>query len=79
MALYRGRFDPPGLHHVAVVEALLQRFDRVVIVPFGAIDGRAVDENVAPVYRARLIDLAFGGLGSRWLYSQSRADHHANL
>jgi NAD+ kinase len=65
VALYRGRFDPPGRHHVAVVFALLQRFERVVIVPFGAVDGRAVDENVAPVYRARLIDLAFGGLSSR--------------
>lgn len=65
LALYRGRFDPPGQHHVAVVQALLARFARVVVVPFGAVDGRAVDENVAPVYRARLIDLAFGGLGPR--------------
>jgi NAD kinase/nicotinic acid mononucleotide adenylyltransferase len=65
VALYRGRFDPPGRHHVAVIEALLARFDRIVVVPFGAIDGRAVDENVAPVYRARLIDLAFGSLSSR--------------
>jgi NAD+ kinase len=65
IALYRGRFDPPGLHHVAVVRALLARFDRVVIVPWGAVAERAVDENVSAVYRARLIDLAFGRLDPR--------------
>ncbi len=62
LALYRGRFDPPGNHHLTVIRALLQRFDGVVVVPWGAIDHRAVDENVSPVYRARLIDLAFGRL-----------------
>ncbi len=62
LALYRGRFDPPGNHHLAVIHALLRRFDGVVVVPWGAIDHRAVDENVSPVYRARLIDLAFGRL-----------------
>ncbi len=65
VALYRGRFDPPGHHHVSVVRALLLRFDRVVIVPWGAVADRAVDENVSAVYRARLIDLAFGRLDAR--------------
>jgi NAD+ kinase len=65
VALYRGRFDPPGHHHVSVVRALLLRFDRVVVVPWGAVADRAVDENVSAVYRARLIDLAFGRLDAR--------------
>lgn len=61
-ALYRGRFDPPGLHHVECIEALLQRFDRVVVMPWGPVGKRAIDENVSPVFRARLIDLAFARL-----------------
>jgi NAD kinase len=65
IALYRGRFDPPGLHHVAVLQALLQRFDRVVVVPWGPTRDRAIDENVSPVYRARMIDLAFGRIDPR--------------
>jgi NAD kinase/nicotinic acid mononucleotide adenylyltransferase len=65
VALYRGRFDPPGLHHVAVLRALLQRFDRVVVVPWGPMRDRAIDENVSPVYRARMIDLAFGRIDPR--------------
>lgn len=59
LALYRGRFDPPGLHHVAILQALLQRFDRVVAMPWGPMPARPIDENVNPVYRARMIDLAF--------------------
>ncbi len=61
-ALYRGRFDPPGLHHVECIEALLKRFDRVVVMPWGPVGKRAIDENVSPVFRARLIDLAFARL-----------------
>jgi NAD+ kinase len=64
-ALYRGRFDPPGLHHVAALKALLARFDRVVVVPWGPLPDRPIDENVSPVYRARLIDLAFGRVDPR--------------
>ena len=65
LALYRGRFDPPGLHHIAILRALLQRFDRVVVVPWGPMPDRAIDENVSPVYRARMIDLAFGRIDPR--------------
>ncbi len=65
LALYRARFDPPGLHHVAVLHALLQRFDRVVVMPWGPMPARPIDENVSPVYRARMIDLAFGRIDPR--------------
>lgn len=63
-AVYRGRFDPPGLHHVATIEALLRRFDRVVVMPWGPVGTRAIDENITPVFRARLIDLAFQRLAT---------------
>ncbi len=65
VAVYRGRFDPPGNHHVAAITALLTRFDRVLVAPWGVVNDRAADENVASVYRARLIDLAFSHLDSR--------------
>jgi NAD kinase/nicotinic acid mononucleotide adenylyltransferase len=65
LALYRGRFDPPGLHHVAILRALLARFDRVVLLPWGPMPARPIDENVSPVYRARMIDLAFGRVDPR--------------
>lgn len=58
-AVYRGRFDPPGLHHTKTIEALLLRFDRVVVMPWGPVGNRPIDENITPVHRARLIDLAF--------------------
>ncbi len=65
VALYRGRFDPPGLHHVEVLRALLQQFDAVRVVPWGPLADRPVDENINPVHRARLIDLAFGHVDKR--------------
>ena len=64
-ALYRGRFDPPGLHHVETLKALLTRFDRVVVMPWGPMPDRPIDENVSPPFRARLIDIAFQRLDPR--------------
>ena len=64
-ALYRGRFDPPGLHHIEAVRALLERFDRVVVMPWGPLSDRAIDENIAPAFRALLIDAAMGRLDPR--------------
>jgi NAD kinase/nicotinic acid mononucleotide adenylyltransferase len=64
-ALYRGRFDPPGLHHIQAVQALLERFDHVLIMPWGPMASRPIDENIAPAYRALLIDIAMHGLGPR--------------
>ncbi len=65
VALYRGRFDPPGLHHVEILRALIARFDRVVVMPWGPMPDRPIDENVAPSFRARLIDIAFQRLDPR--------------
>lgn len=65
VVVYRGRFDPPGQHHLATVQALLETFDQVLIVPYGPLAHRAVDENLSPFFRAHLIDLAFGRLGDR--------------
>lgn len=74
-ALYRGRFDPPGLHHVATIRALLERFDRVVVMPWGPMRHRAIDENIAPVFRARLIDLAFARMDPRVVVDLRDIEH----
>ena len=65
VVLYRGRFDPPGQHHVEVLRALLLQFNTVRVVPWGPLADRRVDENVNTVHRARLIDLAFGHVDRR--------------
>ncbi len=65
VALYRGRFNPPGLHHVEGLRALLAQFDRVVVMPWGPMSDRPIDENIAPTFRALLIDVAFQHLDPR--------------
>ncbi|MDP2345934.1 MAG: NAD(+)/NADH kinase [Deltaproteobacteria bacterium] len=74
-ALYRGRFDPPGLHHVETLKALLARFDRVVVMPWGPMPDRPIDENVAPAFRARLIDIAFQRLDPRIVVDLTDIEH----
>ena len=59
LAIYRGRFDPPGIHHREVVDQLLKEFSAVVVCPWGPLPGRRIDENVSPAFRATMIDLAF--------------------
>jgi NAD+ kinase len=59
VALYRGRFDPPGMHHQEVIRALLAAFDKVVVMPWGPQPGRPIDQHIPPVFRAALVDRAF--------------------
>ena len=33
--IYGGSFNPPGLHHLQVVEEALKKFDKVIVVPCG--------------------------------------------
>jgi NAD kinase/nicotinic acid mononucleotide adenylyltransferase len=64
-ALYRARFDPPGLHHLEAISALLGRFDEVVVMPWGPLSDRPIDENIDPAFRALLIDVALKGFGQK--------------
>lgn len=59
LAIYRGRFDPPGIHHREVVDQLLRVFGDVVVCPWGPQPGRPIDQNVSPAFRATMIDLVF--------------------
>ncbi len=62
IALFGGSFNPPGLHHRRLAEALSQRFDRVLVVPCGPRSDKDTTNILPPVYRAALADMAFEGL-----------------
>lgn len=62
IAVFGGSFNPPGLHHLRIAEALGIRFDQVVVVPCGPRDDKSATNLLPPIYRAVMADLAFAGL-----------------
>ena len=62
LAVFGGSFSPPGLHHRAIVAELVRHFDRVVVVPCGPRPDKPSTNEVDPVYRAALSDVAFNGI-----------------
>ncbi len=62
IALFGGSFNPPGLHHRRIAEALRERFDQVLVVPCGPRGDKGSTNILPPVYRAAMADLAFEGL-----------------
>jgi NAD+ kinase len=62
LAVFGGSFSPPGLHHRAIVHELARHFDRVLVVPCGPRPDKPSTNEVDPVYRAALADVAFGGV-----------------
>src|SRR3972149_1858278 len=62
VAIYGGSFNPPGVHHRAVVEALLDRFDEVRVVPCGPRPDKEVSNDIDPIHRATMLDMTFRGL-----------------
>ena len=62
VAIYRESFNPPGRRQRLVAEALCREFDEVIVAPWHRLPGETIKYDVPPVYRATMIDLAFGGL-----------------
>jgi nicotinate (nicotinamide) nucleotide adenylyltransferase len=62
VAIYSGSFNPPVLHHQAVVRELVRHFDRVVVVPPGTRPWDSAPDRVGRVFRAAMADMAFGGI-----------------
>ena len=62
LAIFGGSFNPPGLHHHSIAQLLSKHFDEVVIVPCGPRPDKAVTNDVAPIYRAAMADMTFGGM-----------------
>lgn len=63
IAVFGGSFNPPGVHHRRIVEALARRFDAVKVVPCGPRPDKPVTNDIDPIHRAVMADLAFAGLG----------------
>lgn len=62
LALFGGSFNPPGLHHRQIAEALAKRFDEVIVIPCGPRPDKPITNDVDPIHRAALADLTFAGL-----------------
>lgn len=62
IAVFGGTFNPPGIHHRRIAEALSQRFDEVVVVPCGPRPDKDSANGIEPVYRATLVHVAFRDL-----------------
>lgn len=62
IALFGGSFNPPGKHHREIAAALAKEFDEVVVVPCGPRRDKPALNEVAPCYRAAMVDLTFAGL-----------------
>jgi NAD+ kinase len=59
LALFGGSFNPPGLHHRGIAEALCKTFEEVVVIPCGPRPDKPFTDEVAPIYRAAMVDMTF--------------------
>ncbi len=62
IAVFGGSFNPPGIHHRRVAEALSNDFDHVVIYPCGPRPDKPSSSEIDPIFRATMADLCFAGL-----------------
>jgi NAD kinase len=62
IAVFGGAFNPPGLHHRTLAAELARHFDEVIIVPCGPRPDKPTTNDVDPVHRAIMDDMAFRGL-----------------
>ena len=62
IAIFGGSFNPPGLHHRQIVEVMSREFDSVIVVPCGPRPDKETVNDVDPVHRAALADIAFRGI-----------------
>ncbi len=62
IAIFGGSFNPPGIHHRLVVEALIPHFDKIIVIPCGPRPDKPGSTEVEPWHRAALADIAFRGL-----------------
>ena len=59
IAIFGGSFNPPGVHHMWVVEALVPHFDKIIVIPYGPRPDKETTNNIEPWHRAALTDIAF--------------------
>lgn len=62
VAIYGGKFRPPGLHHLRIAEELVKIFFKVIIVPCGYRIDRPDVNNVDPRKVAEMVEMTFKSL-----------------
>ncbi len=62
IAVFGGSFNPPGIHHREIVEALARDFDEVLVVPCGPRPDKPITNDVEPIFRAAMVDMTFQGM-----------------
>ena len=62
IVIFGGSFNPPGLHHRRIAQALAEQFDLVIIVPCGPRPDKQSSNDVDPIFRATLASICFAGL-----------------
>ena len=62
LAIYGGRFNPPGLHHRRIAEAVLGHFNHLYIAPCGLYGHKVNDVTVNNSILKQMIQLGFEGL-----------------
>jgi NAD kinase/nicotinic acid mononucleotide adenylyltransferase len=62
IVVFGGSFNPPGRHHRRIVELLAPQFDKMYIVPCGPRPDKSSTQDIDPIFRAALVDLAFRDL-----------------
>lgn len=62
VVLFRGGFNPAGLHHRVIAQMLSDRFDEVIVVPTGPNPNEPSSFNTPPIFRAAMVDMTFRGL-----------------
>ncbi|MBI5742587.1 MAG: NAD(+)/NADH kinase [Candidatus Niyogibacteria bacterium] len=65
IAIYGGSFNPPGVHHRLIAQAVAEIFDEVVILPCGPRPDKRTVSDIDPLHRAAMADLTFHGLGTK--------------
>ncbi|MEK7159757.1 MAG: nicotinate-nicotinamide nucleotide adenylyltransferase [Patescibacteria group bacterium] len=62
VVIFGGSFNPPGLHHRKLAEALALQFDEVVVLPCGNRPDKETSHIISDEDRALLIKLNFGNI-----------------
>lgn len=62
VVIFGGSFNPPGIHHIDCAKELAKRFDEVIVVPCGPRPDKEATNDIEPVHRAAMADLAFRGI-----------------
>ncbi|OGF25135.1 hypothetical protein A2303_02165 [Candidatus Falkowbacteria bacterium RIFOXYB2_FULL_47_14] len=70
VALFGGSFNPLGTHHINIIKKLLPEFDEIIVVLCGPRPDKATTNDIEPVHRAAMADLALRGLPEK-----VRVDH----